>query len=75
MKKVVDLNKLLDICNNFIQEQKIGCPEAIWDSDRVIENAYEFIEEICECVGYWEYPDDVKFGGDTGIDADFNKEV
>jgi hypothetical protein len=26
--------------------------ETIYQTDRVIENAYEFIEEICNVVGY-----------------------
>ena len=39
-------------CRGFIDHNRIGCPETIYQSDRVIENAYEFIEQICEIVGY-----------------------
>jgi hypothetical protein len=44
--------ELLTLCELFIKEQRITCPETIAQSDRVIENAYEFIEAICDIVGY-----------------------
>jgi hypothetical protein len=43
---------LLKLCKDFIRSQLITCPETIYQSDRVIENAYEFIESVCEIVGY-----------------------
>lgn len=49
---------LLKLCKTFIEEQRISCPESIHQTDRVIENAYEFIEEICDIVGYFEYEDE-----------------
>ena len=42
----------------FIDEQRISCPETISQSDRVIENAYDFIEQLCDIVGYYEYEDE-----------------
>jgi hypothetical protein len=53
-KDMIELHK---ICLDFIEKQKITCPETIYQSDRVIENAYEFIQEICEVVGYAKYKD------------------
>lgn len=50
--------ELWSICERFIQEHKITCPETVWQTDRVIEDAYEFIEEICDVVGYHEYETD-----------------
>lgn len=41
-----------------MDEQEITCPETIHQSDRVIENAYEFIEVLAEVVGYHVYPQD-----------------
>lgn len=38
----------------FIENQKITCPETISQSDRVVENSYEFIEQCCNIVGYHE---------------------
>lgn len=49
---------LLELCRDFIEEQGITCAEAVHQSDRVIENAYEFIGQICELVGYHEDPDE-----------------
>lgn len=48
--------QLHDICQKFIQDNSITCPESIYQNDRVIEKAYKFIEQICENVGYCEPP-------------------
>jgi len=47
-------DELLQVCLDFINENGINCPEAIYQSDRVILNAQEFIEKICDVVGYCE---------------------
>lgn len=39
-------------CEQFIQDQRISCAETVYQSDRVILNAYEFIEGVCDIVGY-----------------------
>lgn len=52
------MNELHRICLDFITKQRITCPETIYQSDRVIVNAYEFIEQICDVVGYAEYQDE-----------------
>jgi len=49
---------LLDIVEKFIKEQKITCVESVYQSDRVIENAYEFIEKLCNISGYCQIDDD-----------------
>lgn len=49
---------LWEVCTKFIKEQDIHCAETIYQTDWVIENAYEFIEDVCEVVGYMEYEDD-----------------
>jgi len=49
--------QLWEVCRNFIEEQQISCAEAVCQSDRVILNAYEFIEKICDIVGYYQYPE------------------
>lgn len=53
-----DLAKLAEHCWAFIEKYKISCPESIYQQDYVIENAYEFIEGICDIVGYYEYAED-----------------
>ena len=51
--------ELLKLCQDFIKEQKITCPETVFQCDWVIENAYEFIEQICEIVGYADEEDEI----------------
>lgn len=46
------------IVENFIKQNKIYCPESIYQSDRVIQNAYEFIEQLCDTVGYYDDEDE-----------------
>jgi hypothetical protein len=45
-------SELLELCERFIKEQNIFCAETIYQSDHVIENAYEFIENVADIVGY-----------------------
>lgn len=44
--------ELLKLCREFIDKQNISFPERIYQSDNVIVNAFEFIQGICEIVGY-----------------------
>lgn len=46
-------DSLYKICEQFILTNKIRCPETIGQSDRVIENAYDLIGEICDAIGYY----------------------
>jgi len=46
--------KLYELCKTFIEKQQIHCVETIYQTDRVIENAYGLIEDICDIVGYAE---------------------
>lgn len=48
-------DKLWKLCEKFIEDNDILCPETIYQTDWVIENAYKFIEKICDIVGYVEY--------------------
>ena len=53
-----EMNELHALCLKFINEQKITCAETVCQCDHVIVNAYDFIAEICEIVGYAEYDDE-----------------
>ena len=44
--------KLYDIVEQFIEDQRIWGEECVYQTDRVIENAYDFIAELCDIVGY-----------------------
>jgi hypothetical protein len=48
------MDDLESFCRKFIEDNGITCPETIGQCDWVIENAYDFIEGICERVGYAE---------------------
>jgi hypothetical protein len=50
--------KVLAIVEKFVVDQRIHCPETIHQCDWVIENAYEFIEDLCEVAGYKEFDDE-----------------
>jgi hypothetical protein len=43
---------LLRLARKFIAENEITCSETVYQTDRVIEGAYDFIEAICELIGY-----------------------
>lgn len=45
---------LLESVQDFMKSNRITCAETIHQCDWVIENAYSFIEELCEIVGYPE---------------------
>lgn len=49
---------LEEIVRAFIRDQRINAPETIYQCDWVIENAYEFIEKLCDAVGYAAPADD-----------------
>jgi len=51
-------DKLYKIVEDFIEEQNIWGDECVFQSDRVIENAYEFIAQLCNVVGYKELKDE-----------------
>ena len=44
-------------CAQFIDEQEISCAASVSQRDNIIENAYGFIEEICDIVGYYNEED------------------
>lgn len=42
------------IVKKFIEDNKICCVESIYQCDCVSENSLEFIESLCDVVGYYE---------------------
>lgn len=49
---------LTAIVRAFVEKHEIGCAETIYQSDRVIENAYGLVENLVNVVGYFSHPDD-----------------
>lgn len=52
IEKIEKRDKVWEICEKFMKDQEIRCVEDVHQTDRVIENAYEFIEEVCNIIGY-----------------------
>lgn len=56
-KKNVDVVPLLKLeaeVVRFVKEHRISCPEVICQNDDVIVDAYEFIENLVDIVGYYD---------------------
>ncbi len=53
-----ELMALWNVCKKFVEDQEISSPETIYQCDWVIEHAYEFVEEVCNVVGYKPYEDE-----------------
>jgi hypothetical protein len=49
---------LWNTCLAFIERHQINCSENIYQSDTVVLNSQEFIETICNIVGYYEFEDE-----------------
>ena len=54
----MDNTALMKICQDFIEKHKISCSETIYQTDRVIEDSYSFIDDICNIVGFYQEKDD-----------------
>jgi hypothetical protein len=52
--------ELFDLCREFIKEHKIECAEDIYQTDSVSEYSLEFIESICELIGYHEEDEEIE---------------
>ena len=43
---------LHDLVTEFRDANRIRCPEDVYQTDHVIQNAYEFIEQLVKTIGY-----------------------
>lgn len=50
--------KVVGIVRKFIEDNKIHSAETIYQCDWVAEKALEFIEELCDEVGYKKFEED-----------------
>lgn len=50
--------RLYDIVLDFIVKNKISHSDTIFQCDWVSENSLEFIDELCDITGYYEYGED-----------------
>ena len=51
------LLELEDVVNKFIHEHHIVHAESIYQMDSVSLNSLQFIEEVCDCIGYYDVED------------------
>ena len=54
LDKALEQAGVIGIIREFIAVNEINCPEAIYQTDRVSVNALEFIEDLCNAVGYYK---------------------
>lgn len=52
MKDKINVVKVIQIIQEFIDKQNIVCGETIYQTDRVAENVLPFLEDLCDEVGY-----------------------
>lgn len=52
------LKKLWAAVTAFVDRHDISCGEVVYQSDRVIENAYELVNELAQVVGYAQVEED-----------------
>jgi len=50
-------SQLFALVKQFIDANRIHCPDAIYQRDSLIEKASEFMEMCCNVVGYVELED------------------
>lgn len=56
--------RLWKVCEAFIVKQNIACEETVYQTDRVIENAYGLIGDIVKVVGVVDREDDDPYDED-----------
>ena len=53
----VDLNRLLEVCEKFIIDNRISCEEVVFYEERVQEHAPRLVATLCEIIGYYDSPE------------------
>lgn len=66
---IKDPEKVLTLVREFIDTYEIRCAESVHQNDRVIENAYDLLEELGEAAG-WAEPEEDEDEDITGFDYD-----
>lgn len=52
------MTQLEEYCRQWIDSRNITCPETVSQCDYVIRDAYEFIQDICDIIGYAKSEDE-----------------
>jgi hypothetical protein len=51
-------DQLWDLCRSYFDREQISHPETIYQYDNVILSAHEFLEQVGEVIGFYQYPED-----------------
>ena len=54
---VEQMEKLWNTCARFIRKLEIDHAENIYQSDETWEKAPDLVFDVCEIVGYYDYPE------------------
>jgi hypothetical protein len=57
-KKTDPKDVLWDMCQAWIAEREITCAESVYQCDQIALDSLEFIESVCDIVGYAEFEED-----------------
>ena len=57
-EEIEETSKLWKVCEGFIKKHNISEAYCIYSNDNIILGAYDFIEDVCDIVGYEEYEED-----------------
>ncbi|MCB1712913.1 MAG: hypothetical protein KDH96_10660 [Candidatus Riesia sp.] len=52
MKNKINVIKVIQLLEEFIDKQNITCSETIYQTDRVVENVLPLLEDLCNEIGY-----------------------
>jgi hypothetical protein len=44
--------ELFKLCSKFIEDNNISWAEQVYQNDRLVTQYYQFVESICDIVGY-----------------------
>jgi len=44
--------ELFKLCTKFIEDNKISHAEQVYQNDKLVTKYYQFVESICDIVGY-----------------------
>ena len=55
---VKEMAALWNTCLNFVKKYEVSCPEAIYQTDRVLIAAPSLAEDVCNIVGYFPVEDE-----------------
>jgi len=50
---IEQISKVFEIITEYIDKTKIKCAEDVYQNEEITLNSYEFIDSLCEAMGYY----------------------